>query len=115
MAGKKNSTKSIGKENGIVKPSEGISERTVISGIIRASNEGLLGNYSNFALIHHTRFEFVFDFILALNDQNILASRVITSPQHAKKLHEALGANIAKYEEKYEKIILGKEDPVTSD
>lgn len=66
----------------------------------------LLGNYSNRAIISHTRLEFVFDFLLALENQSILASRVITSPQHAKQLYEALEKNIKRYERKFGRILV---------
>ena len=56
------------------------------------------GEYCNFAAIHHSETEFVFDFMFQLGDSNRLASRVITSPQHAKALLVALEKNISKYE-----------------
>ena len=64
----------------------------------------LLGNYSNRAVISHTEHEFIFDFLLTLAHESLLASRVITSPQHAKRVFEALGTNIKRYEETFEKI-----------
>ena len=64
----------------------------------------LLGNYSNLAVISHTEREFVFDFALAVRNQSVLASRVITSPHHAKKVFEALGTNIKRYEETFGEI-----------
>lgn len=73
-------------------------------GMIEAKRETLLGNYCNIALIHHTRSEFCFDFIWELGGLRLLSSRVITSPQHAKKVFRALRENIEKYEEKYGKI-----------
>jgi len=64
----------------------------------------LLGTYSNRAVISHTEREFVFDFLFALPGQTVLASRVITSPQHAKKVFEVLGTNIKRYEETFAEI-----------
>lgn len=64
----------------------------------------LLGNYSNRAVISHTRLEFLLDFLLAFESQTILASRVITSPEHAKQLYEALGQNIRRYEKIFGQI-----------
>lgn len=84
-------------------------------GIIEAKRETLLGNYCNIALIHHSRLEFCFDFIWSLGGMRFLSSRVITSPQHAKKLYKALGDNIDKYEKEYGQITLEKKDAVISD
>jgi hypothetical protein len=56
------------------------------------------GVYSNVALIHHTRNEFVVDFLLQFGGQAQLVSRVIMSPNHAKAFRDALRDNIEKYE-----------------
>ena len=73
---------------------------------VQAQQEQLLGRYCNVALINHTRHEFTFDFLLTVGNSSSLASRVITSPDHAKRLYEALGKNIDNYEEKFGKIVL---------
>ena len=78
--------------------------------MIAATNESLLGNYSNMALIHHTRLEFVLDFVWSCKNHQILASRVITSPEHAKRIYRALRKNIFKYEEQHGKIIIKNEE-----
>ena len=88
---------------------EHMPEKQAISGIIEARREMLLGTYCNMALIHHTEFEFCLDFIWGLRNQNLLVSRVITSPQHAKKIYRALRENIQKYEDEYGKIHLSKD------
>ncbi len=72
--------------------------------MVAATNERLLGAYCNSAIIHHTKFEFIFDFIWALDDYRVLASRVLTSPQHAKLIFNALGNNISKYEKLHGEI-----------
>lgn len=73
--------------------------------MIEASKETLMGKYCNVAMIHHTELEFCMDFIWNLGNQQLLASRVITSPQHAKKLYRALKDNIEKYENDFGKIV----------
>jgi len=78
------------------------------SAMIAATDEAFLGKYCNLAFFHHTELEFTFDFVYGLGVQNILASRMITSPQHAKRIYEALGANITQYEEKYGEIHISK-------
>jgi len=71
---------------------------------IYATNELLQGKYANVAFIKHTPREFVFDFIWAVENHRILASRIITNPAHAKEVYEALGKNIERYEKAHGKI-----------
>ncbi|MBL7685684.1 MAG: DUF3467 domain-containing protein [Deltaproteobacteria bacterium] len=71
---------------------------------IKASDDVLKGVYSNSAMIHHTQGEFVLDFITLFQPQGILSSRVIISPQHAKRLIQALSENIARYEKSFGEI-----------
>lgn len=64
--------------------------------------ELLMGHYTNFASIKHTANEFVIDFFLRLSNEDIsLVSRVLTSPEHAQLLLEALRTNIQKYEDQF--------------
>ena len=69
----------------------------------------LLGRYCNLAIINHTPREFIIDFVLNVGPDNLLESRIITSPQHVKKFHEVLGNNIKKYEENFGKIVTNTE------
>ena len=58
------------------------------------------GIYSNLAIITHSNQEFVVDFIKMLpgNPKAKVKSRIILTPQHAKRLMTALKENIAKFE-----------------
>ena len=69
-----------------------------------AKEEMMSGRYCNIAIITHTEREFVFDFFFAISNQNSLVSRIITNPQHTKKIYEVLGGNIKQYEKKFGKI-----------
>ena len=73
---------------------------------VLASSDILQGKYSNVAMIKHTAREFIIEFILKLDNQANLVSRILTSPAHAKELYEALGKNITRYEKTYGKIII---------
>lgn len=73
---------------------------------VQVKPEQLSGNYCNRAIINHSQREFVFDFLFSVHENTVLASRIITNPQHAKQVYEALGKNIEEYEKKFEKIIL---------
>ena len=72
---------------------------------IKAPIEKISGVYTNRALIHHSKYEFILDFIFDMMGEANLVSRVITNPFLMKKLYEAIGENISKYEEKFGKII----------
>ena len=71
---------------------------------IKTKDEDLKGNYSNVMQVTHTKEEFILDFFLTAPPQGILASRVIMSPGHIKRVMKALQENISKYEEKFGKI-----------
>jgi hypothetical protein len=80
---------------------------------ITADNDTRRGNYSNLALISHRKEEFVVDFMFIdpqtqtdKSDQAILASRVILNPGHMKRLYQAIGENIQRYEKNFGKIVL---------
>jgi hypothetical protein len=74
---------------------------------IKADEKELLGQYSNLAVIHHTPEEFVVNFIYVFPNvtpgvpQGKLASSIILSPSHAKRLWRALGENISRYESQF--------------
>lgn len=58
------------------------------------------GTYSNLAIINHSTSEFVVDFISLMpgSPKAMVQSRIILTPEHAKRLHKALKDNIQKYE-----------------
>lgn len=78
---------------------------------IKISDEVLKGQYANMMMITHTKEEFVLDFMNILPPQGIVASRIITSPGHMKRIIAALGENLKKYEDQFGKIT---EAPVPS-
>jgi len=70
---------------------------------IKIDAETAQGRYSNLAAISHQETNFIIDFIFVEPQAPAgkVFSRVITSPQHAKRLLKALEENIAKYEAHY--------------
>lgn len=64
------------------------------------------GIYSNLAIISHSNAEFVVDFIRMMPNvpKARVKSRIILTPQHAKRLLFALKDNIQKYEMQFGKI-----------
>jgi hypothetical protein len=70
---------------------------------IELSEEMAEGVYSNLALIAHSNSEFVIDFIRLMPGvpKAKVKSRVVLTPEHAKRLLAALADNIKKYEENF--------------
>lgn len=67
---------------------------------IELSEEVADGIYSNLAIITHSTSEFVIDFVKIMPGvpKAKVKSRILLTPQHAKRLMAALADNIAKYE-----------------
>lgn len=67
---------------------------------IELSEEVAEGLYSNLAVITHSQSEFIVDFIKLMPGipKAKVKSRIILTPQHAKRLMRALQDNISKFE-----------------
>lgn len=67
---------------------------------IELSEEVAEGVYSNLAMIAHSNSEFVIDFIRLMPGvpKAKVKSRIVITPEHAKRLLGALNDNINKYE-----------------
>ena len=61
------------------------------------------GAYANLTFVSHTETEFVFDFVYVLphEPRGVVRSRVIASPQQAKRMLAALQDNVQRYEQRY--------------
>lgn len=61
------------------------------------------GTYSNLAIISHSNAEFIIDFVRILPGlpKAKVKSRIVITPQHAKRLMNALEDNIAKFEAQF--------------
>lgn len=73
---------------------------------IELTDETAQGTYSNLAVITHSHAEFVIDFVRVMPGmpKAPVKSRVILTPEHAKRLMGALQENITKYEAQHGKI-----------
>lgn len=71
---------------------------------IKVKEEEMKGVYSNVMQASHTKEEFILDFFNMLPPFNTLASRVIISPVHYKRMVAALNDNLKKYESTHGKI-----------
>ena len=70
---------------------------------IELSEEIAEGTYANIAMIAHSQSEFVLDFIRMMPGlpKAKVKSRIIITPEHAKRLVAALIDNLQKYEDAY--------------
>lgn len=67
---------------------------------IEISEEVAEGTYANLAIITHSHAEFVIDFVNVMpgTPKSKVKSRIILTPQHAKRFMKAMIDNIQKYE-----------------
>ncbi|MCF8292277.1 MAG: DUF3467 domain-containing protein [Chitinophagaceae bacterium] len=68
---------------------------------IELSEDMAEGLYSNLAIITHSNAEFVVDFINVMPGavKAKVKSRIVLTPQHAKRLLKALAENVKKFEQ----------------
>lgn len=73
---------------------------------IELTEEIAEGIYSNLAIITHSQSEFVIDFVKMMPGipKAKVKSRILLTPQHAKRLVKALSDNIATFEQMNGKI-----------
>ncbi|MCT4623805.1 MAG: DUF3467 domain-containing protein [Schleiferiaceae bacterium] len=73
---------------------------------VELSEEMAGGVYSNLAIINHSPSEFVVDFIQMMPGvpKAKVKSRVVLTPQHAKRLLRALQDNVVRYEQQFGEI-----------
>ena len=64
------------------------------------------GTYSNLAIINHSVSEFVVDFVNIMPGipKSKVKSRIILTPQHAKRLSKALQDNVKRFEKTHGEI-----------
>ena len=69
------------------------------------------GSYSNLAIISHSQSEFIIDFATVLPGlaKPEISNRIVMTPEHAKRLLNALADNINKFENQFGKIGNGTE------
>ncbi|NNC49299.1 MAG: DUF3467 domain-containing protein [Flaviramulus sp.] len=72
------------------------------------------GIYSNLAIINHSVSEFVVDFVSVMPGipKSKVKSRIILTPQHAKRLLKALGENVTRFENAHGEIKDYEQPPI---
>ena len=68
---------------------------------VHIPNEVTGGVYANNMVVQHTKEEFILDFLMVAPPEGTVNARVIVSPGHMKRVHEALVENIKKYEDAF--------------
>lgn len=69
---------------------------------VSAGQEVAKGVYSNLARVTFTENEFIIGFVLNIESEAHLVSRVIISPDHMKDLGEAIQESLDEYRDKFE-------------
>ena len=72
------------------------------------------GTYSNLAIINHSVSEFIVDFIKIMpgTPKAKVKSRIILTPQHAKRLSRALADNVKRFENAHGEIKDYEQPPI---
>ena len=72
------------------------------------------GTYSNLAIINHSVSEFIVDFINIMpgTPKAKVKSRIILTPQHAKRLTKALADNVKRFEKAHGEIKDYEQPPI---
>ena len=72
------------------------------------------GIYSNLAIINHSSSEFVLDFVSIMPGipKAQVKSRIVLTPQHAKRLLRAIGENIHRFEAAHGEIKETEQAPI---
>lgn len=73
---------------------------------IEINDQTAEGIYSNLAVINHSPSEFIVDFIQMMPGvpKARVKSRIILTPQHAKRLANALAENVNRFEKQFGEI-----------
>ncbi len=80
---------------------------------IELTEEVAEGIYSNLAMIAHSNSEFVVDFIRMMPGlpKAKVKARIVLTPEHAKRLLQALADNVTKYEDSFGEISVPNQMP----
>ncbi len=71
---------------------------------INTQDEMSRGRFSNSMLVTHSPEEFIIDWLVNSPSGTHLASRVIVTPGHMKRIISTLSANLAKYEQTFGQV-----------
>lgn len=80
---------------------------------IQIDDETAQGMYVNLALVNHTETEFTIDamYVQPQQPKAKVRARLISSPQHTKRLLKALDENVRRYEDRFGEIDIAGPSP----
>lgn len=81
---------------------------------IELTEEVAEGTYANLAIINHSASEFVVDFVNIMpgTPKSKVKSRIILTPQHAKRFMKALVENVKRFENQHGEITEFEQTPI---
>ena len=82
-----------------------------IYGKLQIADGVLRGSFANGMVVKHTQDIFVLDFMLNFPPSAKVATRVLVSPAHLRRIISVLGDNISQYEDRFGKIDDGGSSP----
>lgn len=93
--------------------SEDISKGKHVRLQIQIDDETAQGMYINLALVNHTETEFTIDamYVQPQQPKAKVRARLISSPQHTKRLLKALDENVRRYEDRFGEIDIAGPSP----
>lgn len=86
---------------------DGVNSSDPKSLVIKADDQEAKGRFSNLVQVASTLDVFIFDFAFVQGKAGWLLSRMLLSPQHAKRFYSVLGETIRKHEERFGVIETG--------
>ncbi len=80
---------------------------------IQLDEQTAQGSYVNLAMVNHSETEFTIDFIYLQPQQPVgkVRARIITSPNHLKRLILALQENMKKFEDRFGEVKIASVPP----
>ena len=80
---------------------------------IQLNDDTAQGIFSNLSIINHSDAEFIFDFVYLQPNvpKGKVRSRIIMTPEHAKRFLSAINDNVNKFESKYGDITVKSQIP----
>ena len=77
---------------------------------IKATDQNLLGHFSNLAQVSLQDDHFILDFFLAAQPIGMLVSRIVVTPSHMKAIYNAMGEQLKQYEASFGKVEATKQE-----
>lgn len=67
------------------------------------------GTYANAVMVQHSKYEFALDFACLVGANGQVVARIITTPEHLKRMATAMQDGLARYERAFGRVEEGAE------